>query len=147
MKNVYIDASVILRVVLDEPRQLGEWDSLEEPVTSALAEVEGLRTIDRAARTATHPRRRRLTESEANAARILLFETLEMFARVELAPPILTRAGQLAGPLGTLDALHLATALTWRDRVGEAPVMATHDPELGAAAAAHGLPVIGSLQR
>jgi hypothetical protein len=26
----------------------------------------------------------------------VLFETLEMLARIELAPPILTRAGQLA---------------------------------------------------
>lgn len=143
MKNVYVDASVILRVVLDEPRQLLEWDSLEEPITSVLAEVEGLRTIDRATRTATHPRRRRLTETEGNAARSLLFETLEMFARVELAPPILTRAGQLAGPLGTLDALHLAAALAWKDRVDGTPIMATHDPELASAAAAHGLRVIG----
>jgi predicted nucleic acid-binding protein len=147
MNNAYVDASVILRVVLDEPGQLREWDALEAPVTSALAEVEALRTIDRAMRRATHPRRRRLGANAANAARTLLFQTLEMFVRVDLAPAIVTRAGQLAGPLGTLDALHLATALAWKDHVGETPMMATHDPELAVAAAAHGLTVIGELQR
>jgi len=143
MTNVYVDASVILRIVLDEPGALKEWDTLKSPVTSALAEVEGLRAIDRATRRTTHPRRRRLTADGANAARALLHETLEMFVRVELAPQILSRAGQLAGPLGTLDALHLATALAWKERLGEALVMATHDPELSVAAAAHGIDVIG----
>jgi len=146
MRNVYVDTSVILRVVLGEPHPLREWDALVEPVTSALAEVEGLRTIDRATRKATHPRRRVLSETEANAARMLLLQTLEMFSRVDLAPAIVSRAGQLAGPLGTLDALHLATALAWKDRIGEVPVMATHDPELASAAAVHGLLVVGELQ-
>ena len=147
MRDVYVDASVILRVVMDEPRQVAEWDSFEDPITSALAEVEGLRTIERATRRATHPRRRPIAEAEANLARLRLYETMEMFARVEVEPAILARAGRLAGPLGTLDALHLATALAWQDRTGTAPVMATHDPELGAAAASHGLRVIGWPER
>jgi predicted nucleic acid-binding protein len=144
MSPVYVDASVILRIVLDEPGQLPEWGDFEEPLTSALAEVEGLRTIDRAARRSTHPRRKPLTVQQANTARTLLYETLEMFTRVELVPAILTRAGQLAGPLGTLDALHLATVLAWKDRLGVSPVLATHDPDLAAVAAAHGLTVIGA---
>ena len=143
MNDVYVDASVILRVVLDEPNPLAEWDSLIDPITSALAEVEGLRTIDRATRRATHPRRRPLSAADANAARARLHDTLEMFLRVELAPTILARAGQLAGPLGTLDSMHLASALAWKDQIGRAVTMATHDPELAAAAAAHGLGVIG----
>jgi len=144
MKNVYVDASVLLRVILGEPRQLVEWDELEAPVTSALVEVEGMRTIDRATRRATHPRRRLLSQAEADGARALLHELLEMFARVEIDRVILSRAGQLAGPLGTLDALHLATALAWKDITGATPVMATHDPELAAAARAHGLRIIGA---
>jgi predicted nucleic acid-binding protein len=143
MKNVYVDSSVLLRVVLDEPEQLPEWKLLEEPVTSALTEVEALRTIDRATRRTTHPRRRPLSADQAARARALLYETLEMFCRVELGPSIISRAGQLAGPLATLDALHLATALSWGDRAGENLAVATHDPELGAAAAGCGLPVLG----
>lgn len=145
MRDVYIDASVLLRVILDEPRQLDEWDDLEAPVTSALIEVEGLRTIDRAARRATHPRRRPLNDNQVHAARTLLYQSLELFDRIEVEPAILSRAGYLAGPLGTLDSLHLATALAWKDRIGRTPVMATHDPELARAAHRHGLPVIGSV--
>ncbi len=143
MTHVYVDASVLLRIVLDEPNALPDWDGLEDPVTSVLAEVEALRTIDRAARKATHPRRKPLTEDLANVARVRLHEVLEMFGRIELEPAMLAQAGRLAGPLGTLDALHLATALTWQDRAGITATMATHDPELASAAARHGLRVIG----
>jgi predicted nucleic acid-binding protein len=146
LKGVYVDTSVVLRMVLDEPRQLAAWNELEEPVTGVLTKVEGLRTIDRATRRATHPRKRPLREKEANAARALLYETLEMFDRIELSRAILARAGQLAGPLGTLDALHLATALCWSDSTGVTAVMATHGPELAQGATSHGLPVLGSIE-
>ena len=45
--------------------------------------------------------------------------------------------------LGTLDAIHLASALLWKDATGIDPVMATHDGALGLAAQAHGLKVVG----
>ncbi|MGQ0505795.1 MAG: type II toxin-antitoxin system VapC family toxin [Myxococcaceae bacterium] len=143
MKHVYVDASVLLRVVLDEPNQISEWDAFEEPVMSTLVEVEGLRAIDRAMRRGTHPRRKPLSDTQANEARVRLHQALEMFTRIELEPSIVSRAGQLAGPLGTLDALHLATALTWKERAGVTLTLATHDPELGLAALTHGLSVVG----
>jgi hypothetical protein len=46
--------------------------------------------------------------------------------------------------LGTLDAIHLATALLWRDFTDEPLTMATHDAALAIAAEAHGLPVVGA---
>jgi hypothetical protein len=46
-------------------------------------------------------------------------------------------------PLGTLDAIHLATALIWRDRLGPLPQMVTHDAALGAAARGFGFDVRG----
>jgi hypothetical protein len=48
--------------------------------------------------------------------------------------------------IGTLDAIHLATALLWRDMTQEELTMATHDGALALAARAHGLPVIGVKQ-
>ena len=144
MRHVYVDASVLLRVVLDEPRQLLEWDDFDAPVTSCLTEVEALRTIDRATRRVTYPRKRPLSHPAAAAARKLLYDVMETFGRIDLAPAIVTRAGQLQGPLGTLDALHLATALAYGDHTGARTVVATHDPELAGAAAAHGLVVVGS---
>jgi hypothetical protein len=46
-------------------------------------------------------------------------------------------------PLGTLDALHLSTAILWREVRGKELVMATHDRGLGEAARAFGFAVIG----
>jgi hypothetical protein len=69
---------------------------------------------------------------------------LEAVDLVLLRAPVLARAGDpLPTPLGTPDALHLATALVWRDRMHEVLTVATHDAALGLAARAHGLPVIG----
>jgi hypothetical protein len=45
--------------------------------------------------------------------------------------------------LGTLHAIHLATALLWREAERADLVMATHDVALGLAAQAHGLVVAG----
>jgi hypothetical protein len=54
------------------------------------------------------------------------------------------RATRSAGILGTLDAIHLATALAWREAAGvEDLVMATHDLALATAARASGLRVVG----
>ena len=46
-------------------------------------------------------------------------------------------------PLGTLDAIHLATALLWRDRTGPLPQLLTHDAALGAVARGFGFDVRG----
>jgi hypothetical protein len=57
---------------------------------------------------------------------------------------ILERAAQpMPTELGTLDAIHLATALLWRDMTRNELVMATHDAALAVGARAHGLRVVG----
>ena len=45
--------------------------------------------------------------------------------------------------LGTLDAIHLATALLWKEMTRIDVVMATHDTALALGAQAHGLAVVG----
>ena len=47
-------------------------------------------------------------------------------------------------PVGTLDAIHLATALQVRDSQGLQVVVATHDHQLTRAARAVGLDVLGA---
>ena len=69
---------------------------------------------------------------------------LEAIDLVLLRPPVLSRASEpLPTPLSTLDAIHLATALIWRERLGVLPTMATHDSALGLAARAFGFQVRG----
>jgi predicted nucleic acid-binding protein len=134
----YLDSSVILRVVLGQPNALAEWDQIERGVLSALAEVECLRTLDRV----------RLLEGLADIElarrRETVFRLMDTMDVVELTRTVLSRAAQpLPTALGTLDAIHLATALLWRERFGTDLVMATHDDALGTAARASGLRVIG----
>jgi predicted nucleic acid-binding protein len=57
---------------------------------------------------------------------------------------VLARASQpLPTPLGTLDAIHLATALHWRESREPDLVFATHDAALALAARSCGLRVSG----
>jgi len=57
----------------------------------------------------------------------------------------LTRAAQpLPVSRGTLDAIHLATALAWREMNATDLVLATHDARLSVAARALGLEIVGS---
>ncbi len=63
---------------------------------------------------------------------------------MDITRPILACAFQpLPTALGTLDAIHLATALLWQEKERKQLVMATHDTALGIAARACGLRVVG----
>jgi predicted nucleic acid-binding protein len=134
----YVESSVVLRLVLGQPGTLRQWRTLDGGVASALVEVECLRTLDRL-RLAEGLRETELARRRETVYRIL--ETLEV---VEPTRPILTRAAQpLPVALGTLDAIHLATALAWREVTETDLAFATHDARLGTAARALGLQAIG----
>jgi hypothetical protein len=61
-----------------------------------------------------------LTVDEAAARLRVVTEWLEAIYLVLLRPPVLSRASEpMPTPLGTLDAIHLATALVWRERAAD----------------------------
>ncbi len=134
----YVDSSVLLRKVLRQAGSLKEWRGIQTGVASALVETECLRTLDRL--------RLRVNLSDRDLARrrAAVFRLMESMELVEVTAPVLARAAQpLPTELGTLDAIHLATALLWSERIGAGLVMATHDGALGTAARACGLRVVG----
>ncbi|HEY6224635.1 MAG TPA: PIN domain-containing protein [Gemmatimonadales bacterium] len=134
----YVESSVVLRLVLGQPGALREWRSLDGGVASALVEVECLRTLDRL-RLAEGLRENELARRRETVYRML--ETLEV---VDPTRPVLTRAAQpLPVVLGTLVAIHLATALAWREVTETDLAFATHDARLATAARALGLHTIG----
>lgn len=136
--TAYLDSSILLRLVLGQPGVLREWKGIREGVASALVEVECLRTLDRL--------RLRLALADAEIARRreAIYRLLEEANVVALTPPVLQRAAlPLPTELGTLDAIHLATALLWREQSGSDLVMATHDTALATAARASGFRVVG----
>lgn len=136
--NVYIDSSVLLRVVLGEPHRLGIWSKIGNAVSSELIRLECLRTIDRA--------RLRLGFDDRLVARLRadVLEAVDAFTLVAIDSLVLDRASQPFPTLvGTLDAIHLASALLIREDI-DGLEFATHDDELGTAARATGFAVHGA---
>ena len=135
----YLDSSVLLRIILGQRNAVKEWRTIERGVASALVEVECLRTLDRLRVS------ERLSDETIALRRETVFRLLESMEIIDLTRPILTRAAQpFSTALGTLDAIHLATALVWREGKQEDLVMATHDIALAVAARASGLRVVGT---
>jgi predicted nucleic acid-binding protein len=135
----YLDASVVLRLVLGEPHRLAEWERVEAGVASALTEVECLRTLDRLGRM------NRLSPTDLVERRAAVYRLLDAVEVVDVSRPVLRRASEsFPAPLGTLDAIHLSTALLWRDANDASLTVATHDVALAMAARAVGFPVVGT---
>jgi len=134
----YVDASVLLRVVLRQPDALAEWLHIERGVSSALVMVECLRTLDRLRL------RSRLPDAEIARRRATILSLIGAVELVDVDAVVLDRAAQpMPTELGSLDAIHLASALLWKEMTNTNLVMATHDAALAMAARAHGMPVVG----
>jgi predicted nucleic acid-binding protein len=134
----YVDASVLLRVALRQPNALPEWRHVQQGVSSALVTTESLRTLDRLRLRAN------LADAEVASRRATILALIASFELVEIDSLVLERAAQpMPTELGTLDAIHLATALLWKEMTRVDLVMATHDDALALGAQAHGLPVVG----
>ena len=135
----YVDTSALLRLALREPGHLAALRTADGLVSSELLAVEALRTIDRLRLSGA------LSSDDAAARRVIIADWLEAIDLVLVQRTVLSRASEpFPTPLATLDALHLATALVWRDRMQHDLVMATHDQELALAARSFGLEVIGA---
>jgi predicted nucleic acid-binding protein len=135
----YVDSSVLLRVVFGEPGQLAEWRRLDRGVASELARVECLRALDR------QRLRGSLGDEEVARRHAAVFQTLDRLYLVPLTAEVLSRAAQpFPTSLGTLDAIHLATALLWQESdQARLESLLTHDLELGRAARAMGFATLG----
>lgn len=125
---VYLDASALVKLVVDEPesaalqRFLRDWSVR---VVSAIARVETNRALLRAG-----------ADSDAYAR---LHGILRHMALLRIDDDVLSRAERMAPPaLRSLDAIHLATAAGLGSDLG---VLVTYDKRLAAAAADAALPV------
>ena len=133
----YLDTSVVLRVVLGQPESM-DLSRHRPAFTSILTRVECLRSLDRTRILAG------LSSEDLALRREAVFTALAGVEIVDLDDAILERASLPAPvPIRTLDSLHLATSLQWRDLHGGKVVFATHDRGLGTAARAYGLKVVG----
>src|SRR3712207_2654301 len=108
--TVYVDTSVVLRILLHEPNPVEIWGQWNKAYSSGLSLVEALRTADRL----------RLTHEISDTELAELVRDIriahETFAIHPVTDRILQRAGEtFPTVVGTLDAIHLATALAIRE--------------------------------
>ncbi|PIT98900.1 MAG: hypothetical protein COT74_12615 [Bdellovibrionales bacterium CG10_big_fil_rev_8_21_14_0_10_45_34] len=137
----YVDSSILMRFLLGQPSVLPEFRKVERPVASKLLRVEGLRTLDRLRV------RGLLTEKEYVKSSEEFRDATDAIEWVEITDSVLDRVcGSFAIGLGTLDAIHLVSALVWQERTKMKLVFLTHDELLGRAARALGFQVLGCTQ-
>ena len=135
---VYVDSSAALRVALGAPNRLREWGSITRGVSSRLLGLECLRFVDR--------ERLRLGLDDAGFVdrREAIYRILGDIEIIPVTDQVLERASQpFPSSLGSLDSIHLASALLWQQSEGESLSFATHDGELSQAARAMGFKVLG----
>ena len=124
----YIDTSVLIKVLIEEPGSAAAaaiWDTSEVIASASIGYVEA-----RAALAAAH-RARRLTATQARNARTSLDELWSQLVIVEVTTTLIDRAGEIAEaePLRGYDAVHASAAI----EIG-ADVVATSDAALARAA-------------
>lgn len=135
---VYVDTSVLPRLVLGEPEALATWATAERAISSDLARVEALRTIDRARISYG------LGDDLVSARRAGVLRLLDGLELVTVDAAVLNRSAEpLPTALGTPDAIHLSTALLARDEHPDL-AFATHDRALATGARAVGFRVVGA---
>lgn len=135
---IYLDTSVLLRVLFREANPLAVWEITPKAVASEILTIETRRAIDRL--------RLEARVDDLEVAR-LHRELSQLEGALEIIPltrPILERAaGPMATIVKTLDAIHLASALIFGERRRVRTSFATHDRRLATAAEALGFETIG----
>lgn len=128
----------MLRKLFREPNSLEEWHDIKRGFSSRLVKTECFRALDRLRQKGL------LSVEETTNQYIGLQSLLGNMGIVPLTEEILKRTEEpFLAPLGSLDAIHLATALLWREEGKQEFFFATHDNELAMAVKAHGFQVIG----
>jgi uncharacterized protein len=134
--KAYLDSSVVLRRVFDEPGAIRVWSKWELVMASELLQVEGFRAIDRLR-----------VVNELQGAKVA--DLMDSFRQhlngiyaIAIDAAVLRRAAApFSSVVTTLDAIHIATAILWMEEAAEPLVFVTHDLQQAVAARLAGLEV------
>ena len=134
----YVDTSIVLRNVFAEGRDVAFWNVHGAAYSSEIVLVESMRALHR-----------RLIAQEINQSQFAdavtgLRELLEYLGVIPMTQAVLQRAsGAFPGHVRTLDAIHLATALLWRESGEAVASFMTHDFRQAQVARGLGFDVMG----
>src|SRR3990172_2448905 len=137
---LYLDSSALAKRYLSEDGSADVERLIREAQkvgTSIIARVGVVGALGRAVR------QKLLDDQPAARLRASLTAHWPSLVRLSLGESTVQRADELAWGMGLrgYDAVHLASALTWREAIAESPIFATFDRALGKAALAQGLEV------
>jgi predicted nucleic acid-binding protein len=136
--TVYLDTSTVLRVVLGQADPLAIWGKWSVACASELLGVEARRALDRLRLEGV------LDDEQVGDFHAALAAIERTIDQIRVTRLVLGRGAlPMATPVKTLDALHLASALLWRERRGGDLLFATHDPRQARAARGLGFECIG----
>lgn len=136
--TLYLDTSIVLRVILGQSKALALWGQWDGACASELLGVEARRALDRLRLDGA------LDDEQVGAFQAALHRVERSIDVIRLTRLVLGRASlPMATPVKTLDAIHLASAMLWRERRSSDLLFATHDPQQGRAARALGFACVG----
>lgn len=136
---VYIDTSVVIRYLLNDPLQYNKFGKWEKGASSILLEIEGHRTIDRLRFSGE------ITDKETSELKSDFKRLLKTIDIISLNTHILERSmGSYPIPIRTLDALHLASAELWANYIKKPIALLSHDKQMILAAKSIGLETVGT---
>jgi predicted nucleic acid-binding protein len=137
MKAFYLDSSVALRFLFRMPDAL-DFQSDVQLISSALLRVECFRAMDRV---------QQLKQSNLEDilfARTSFYGLMKTIELVELNQIALERASQsFCLPIKTLDAIHLSTAMLYREELEVPLTILTHDFQFARVARSMNFEVLG----
>ncbi len=133
----YLDSSVLLRLALRQPKPLKEFSTISRGISSRLIKAESLRTLDRLFATET------ISQKDQTRATLFVFRALEHLELIPVDSVLENVATPLGLKLGTLDGIHLFSALKWKEAYKTPLTFLTHDHVLAAAAERFGIPCLG----
>ncbi|MFH0800141.1 MAG: PIN domain-containing protein [Pseudomonadota bacterium] len=138
MNTAFLDTSIVLRHILGERGARAGLEKFDKLYASEILRVEALRALDRLRISGRWP------EEEVALRVRLLTATGAAISWVPIQPAILRRASEpFPTVVGTLDAIHIATALLLREQIKKQFIFLTYDLRQGIAAEAAGLEASG----
>lgn len=130
---VYLDSSVVLRVLLGQKNSWEDWAKWKRAYSSTLLHLECQRVIDRLRLESA------IDDKGVAHAGTELRRLQRSIGRVTLTQHVLDRAAlPMPSTIRTLDAIHLASALILRERKHPDLSFITHDAQQATAAKALG---------
>jgi len=129
MSIIYLDTSALIKRYIQEEgsEELAEWIN-----SATLTGTATITYAEMSAALAKIERMQWISSDEAHSAWQIFLEDYPFLVSIEITQTVVVLAGNLAWKHGLrgYDAVHLAAALIWQEKIGESVQMATFDKEL-----------------